>query len=179
MLEFEYNEYYKRAQEDIAELKQEYPFTRVVIIPSVKPKPIVLNVVAANIGLINECNAKEIDFKGEFSRELKIVMPYDYLRNGCKIYGASWLDLKKIPQEDYHFNGKELDKYLFCVGVPQSFVHLKNVLLENVRTAENMLIAYENFQTGRTKKVELIAYSHGEEGTNEYIRNKKRYRTKE
>lgn len=178
LLKLEYNKYYKKAQEDITELKQEYPFTRVVIIPSIKPEPIVLSVVAANIRLINECNAKEIDFKGEFSRELKIVMPYDYMRNGCKIYGASWLDLKKIPKKDHHFNGKEQDKYLFCVGVPQSFVHLKNVLLENIRTAENMLIAYENFQRGRTKKVELIAYSHGEEGKNEYNRNRKRYGTK-
>lgn len=177
LLESDYKEYYQKAQKDIMELKREYPFTKVVIIPSVKPGPIVLNVVAANARLINECNAKENDFKGEYSRELKIVMPYDYNRNGCKIYGASWLDLKKIPKRDHHFNGKENDKYLFCVGVPQSFVHLKNVLLENVRTAENMMIAYECYQRGITKKVELIAYSHGEEGKNEYKRNRKRYRT--
>ena len=104
-------------------------------------------------------------------------MPYDYTRNGCNIYGASWIDLEKIPPKDHHFNGKENGKYLFCVGVPQSFIHLKNVLLENVRTAENMMIAYESYQREITKKVNLIAYSHGEKGENEYNRNRKQYRT--
>lgn len=174
---FDYNEYYKNAQEDIMELIQEYPFTKRVIIPSVIPEPIILNVVAVNNGLIHECNAQENDFKGEYSKELKIIIPYDYTRNGCKIYGASWIDLEKIPQKDHHFNGKENGKYLFCVGVPQSFIHLKNVILENVRTAESMMIAYESYQRGMTNKVDLIAYSHGEEGKNEYSRNRKRYRT--
>lgn len=174
---FDYKEYYNKAQEDIMELKQEYPFTKKLIIPSVIPEPIILSVVAANTRLIRECNAKEIDFKGEFSKELKVIIPYDYMRNGCKIYGASWIDLEKIPKKDHHFNGKEKDKYLFCVGVPQSFIHLKNVLLENVRTAENMMVAYESYQRGITKKVELIAYSHGDEGKNEYDRNRKQYRT--
>lgn len=174
----DYKMYYKKAMNDIAELKQIYPFTKVVIIPSVEPKPIVLNVVAANILLINECIASEDDFKGEYSRELKIIMPYDYFVNGCKIYGGSWIDSKKIPQKDHHFNGMENDKYLFCVGVPKSFEHLQNVLLENVRTAENMLVAYESFQCGKTKKVELLAYSHGEEGKNEYNQNRQRYRSK-
>lgn len=177
LTKFDYSEYYQKVQEDIMELIQEYPFTKRVIIPSVIPKPIVLNVVAANIRLIRECHAEEIDFKGEFSKELKVVIPYDYMRNGCKIYGASWIDLEKIPQNDHHFNGQENDKYLFCVGIPQSFVHLKNVLLENVRTAENMMIAYESYQRGITKQVELIAYSHGEKGKDEYNRNRKRYRT--
>ena len=114
------------------ELIEEYPFTNSVITPSAIPEPIILNVVAVNIGLIGECNAQENDFKGEYSKELKIIIPYDYTRNGCKIYGASWIDLEKIPQKDYHFIGKENGKYLFCVGVPQSFILLNNVLLENV-----------------------------------------------
>ena len=157
----DYNEYYQNVQADITELIQEYPFTKRVIIPVVIPEPIILNVVAVNIGIIRECNAQEKDFKGAYSKELKIVIPYDYRRNGCKIYGASWIDLGKIPPKDHHFNGKENGKYLFCVGVPQSFMHLKNVLLENVRTAENMMIAYESYQRGITNKVDLIAYSHG------------------
>ena len=40
-----------------------------------------------------------------------------------------------------------------------------------------MMIAYESFQRGITNKVDLIAYSHGEEGKNEFDRNRKRYRT--
>ena len=176
LTEFNYKEYFQKAQKDIGELAQEYPFTKRVIIPSVNPEPIVLNVVAVNAMLISECNAQEIDFKGEYSKELKVVLPYDYMKNGCKIYGASWIDLGRIPEKDHHFNGKENGKYLFCVGVPKSFAYLKNVLLENVRTAENMMIAYESYQRGLTKKVELIAYSHGMEGMNEYNRNRKRYR---
>ena len=89
LTEFDYNRYYQSAQEDIMELIQEYPFTKRVITPSAIPEPIILNVVAVNIGLIGECNAQENDFKGEYSKELKIVMPYDYTRNWCKIYGAS------------------------------------------------------------------------------------------
>ena len=37
------------------------------------------------------------------------------------------------------------------------------------------MIAYESYQRGITNKVDLIAYSHGEEGKNEYSRNRKTY----
>lgn len=63
---FDYNEYYRNAQKDIEELIQEYPFTKKVITPSVIPEPIILNVVAVNIRLIQECDAQENDFKGNF-----------------------------------------------------------------------------------------------------------------
>lgn len=177
--EFDYSEYYRNVQHDILELKQEYPFTKMVIIPLVNPGAVELNVIAVNKTLISEFNAQENDLKGEYSKEIKVVIPYDYKDNGCKIYGASWIELEKIPQKNHHFNGedKENGNYLFCVGVPQSFRNLKNVILENVRTAERMMIAYENFQRGITTKVELIEYSHGEEGKNEYNRNRKRYQT--
>ena len=58
LTEFDYNRYYQSAQEDIMELIQEYPFTKRVITPSAIPEPIILNVVAVNIGLIGECNAQ-------------------------------------------------------------------------------------------------------------------------
>lgn len=90
-----------------------------------------------------------------------------------KLTGSIDYSESLIASKDYANNGK----YLFCVGVPQSFIHLKNVLLENVRTAESMMIAYESYQRGITKKVNLIAYSHGEKGKNEYNRNRKQYRT--
>ena len=41
-----------------------------------------------------------------------------------------------------------------------------------------MLIAYENFMRGNTKNVELIAYSHGKKGRDEYDRNRRKFRTK-
>lgn len=63
LTEFDYNRYYQSAQEDIMELIQEYPFTKRVITPSAIPEPIILNVVAVNIGLI-----------GEFFRKPSIVL---------------------------------------------------------------------------------------------------------
>ena len=60
----------------------------------------------------------------------------------------------------------------------ESFIYMQNVIIENVRTAENMLIAYEQFQKGFAEIVKLKAYSHGEKGKDEYRRDRKRFRTK-
>ena len=98
----------------------------------------------------------------------------DRYQNGADELVLVFCDTEKKPHEQYEDIKR---KYLFCVGVPQSFIYLKNVILENVRTAESMMIAYESYQRGITNKVDLIAYSHGEEGKNEYSRNRKRYRT--
>ena len=65
--------------------------------------------------------------------------------------------------------------YSLCVGLPESFPLMKNVILENVKTAENMLIAYERVMTGVSNTLELIAYSHGEHGSKEFQHNKLRY----
>ena len=81
MSQFEYKKYCQKVRRDMEELKREYPFTKKILIPSVNPEPIRLDVVAANIRLIRECNAEENDFKGEYSRELKIIIPYDYMGN--------------------------------------------------------------------------------------------------
>ena len=43
---------------------------------------------------------------------------------------------------------------------------------------EKMLMAYELYQTGETKSLELNAYSHGTKGINEYAKDKKRYKGK-
>ena len=92
--------------------------------------------------------------------------------------GGSWFDIDKIPFEDRHFYETPDCDYQFCLGVPQSFKSLRNVVLENVKTAEQMLFAYESYQQGMTNKVKLISYSHGKKGMDEYERNKKRYRAK-
>ena len=65
----------------------------------------------------------------------------------------------------------------FCVGVNKSFQTLNNVILENVKTAEHMLIAYEQVQKGITPRAKLIGYAHGDEGEREYERDRKRYRS--
>lgn len=173
-----YQRYYKNVLEDFSELQKEYPFSKMTILPTTEPKPVEMIVVAANCNLIEECIASENDFKGDYSRVLKIIVPFDYRENGCEVYGAEWVKLDKIPEKDMHFFGRKESLFQLCIGVPQSFRYLKNVILENVRTAENMLIAYENFIRGNTKNVELIAYSHGKKGRQEYDRNRRKFRTK-
>ena len=65
----------------------------------------------------------------------------------------------------------------FCVGVNESFQTLNNVILENVKTAENMLIAYEQVQKGITLRARLIGYAHGNKGEKEYERDRKKYKS--
>lgn len=173
----EFEDYLRNVMEDIAIVKEEYPFTVYSFIPSQLPQPIVLRVVAANKKLIDKTAADEEDFLGEYSRELKVIVPFNYKTEGCEIYGAKWLDLKRISLEDIHFFSIENDgSKKFCVGVPESFVTMKNVILENIRTAENMLTAYERFQKGKSSKLDLLAYSHGWKGRIEYDRNKRGYK---
>ncbi len=62
-----------------------------------------------------------------------------------------------------------------CVGVPASFPRMKNVLLENVRTADNMLVAYKNAMINDSDTIELKAYSHGDKGEEEFITDKRRF----
>ena len=88
---------------DIKELRKEYPFTKIVAYPYANPTKIELKVIAVNNRIIRECNAQADDFKGEFSKEIKVVIPFDYKNRGCDIYGGSWFDIDKIPFEDRHF----------------------------------------------------------------------------
>ena len=100
------------------------------------------------------------------------------------MYGANWIETEKLENKDIHFfhNNGELIRTKYglqiCVGIPDSFPMMKNVILENVRTAENMLIAYERLLTGQSDKLELIAYMHGERGRMQFQQNEKRYTTK-
>ena len=65
--------------------------------------------------------------------------------------------------------------YKMCVGTPEAFSSMKNVLLEAVKTADNMLVAYERVQSGTSDRVILNAYSHGDIGRKEYQNDRKRY----
>ena len=164
---------------DIRQTRETYPFIEATLLPTVNPVPIRLKVVAVNIFLLKRTRAKCVDFIGPFSRELEIIVPFDYKKTGCEVYGGKWIDTKLVKEEYQHFYGRRKDGcYLFCVGVPESFSQMENVILENIRTAEKMLIAYELYQTGETKTLELNAYSHGTKGINEYNKDKKRYKGK-
>ena len=167
-------QYCKNVRDDIEELKKYYPFTSYIMPPTMELQPICIRTVAAGARLIKITSAIEQDFLGEYSKELEIIVPFDYKLKGCQVYGGKWLDKTKMRNHDVHFYEKNNHgNYLLCVGVPESFPKMKNVILENVRTADKMLIAYQLLQTGQTKQLELIAYSHGVEGQNEYKRTAK------
>lgn len=174
-----FQEYYKSVISDVSELKELYPFTKMILLPTTSKSPIELEVTAVRAEIICQTGAIEADFLGEFSRQLHLIIPYNYREKGCIVYGGKWIDLKNIPGKYQHFNGVRQDgSLIFCVGVPESFVQLKNVILECIKTADNMLTAYEKYQCGRSNSLELISYSHGEKGINEYKREKNKYKTK-
>lgn len=173
------SEYYRTAFQDIHQAKEIYPYIEVTVPPTVEPVPIHLRVIAVNVSFLESTHADREDFTGIFTRELDIIIPFDYKKNGCKVYGGKWIDTNLVSEEHRHFYSKRKDGcYLFCVGVPNSFPQMENVVLENIRTAERMLIAYQLYQTGKTKVLELNAYSHGNKGINEYIKDKYRYKGK-
>ena len=166
--------YYSKVIRDYRELKAEYPYSQLTIPPTLAPSLASLRVVAANIELIQRVNANEKDFTRNYSRELYVIIPMDYVEKGCKVYWA----IKKIRNRDKHFYKNEkydLFGYELCVGTPDSFPLMPNVILENIRTAERMLIAYELVMTGVTNHLKLIAYSHGDSGRRQFINDLTRY----
>ncbi|HJI74579.1 MAG TPA: hypothetical protein OIM03_09985 [Veillonellaceae bacterium] len=174
----DFNEYYRAVVSDINELKEQYPFTKRILLPTKSASPIELDITAVRADVINQTGANEVDFLGRYSRRLHVIIPYDYHKKGCLVYGGKWIDRKKIPDKDQHFNGVSQDgSLLLCVGVPESFSQFKNVILECVKTADNMLTAYEKYQCGQSESLELISYAHGERGINEYRKEKKRHTT--
>ena len=174
-------EYYDGVKKDFAEVKEEYPFCYLSILPTIEPARARIYVVAANRNLISACHAVKEDFTENYSKELWISIPADYKEKGCKVYGGNWIDAKRIPEEHRHFylaQGEYKNYgYEFCVGVPASFQSLKNVILENIRTAEHLMIAYENYLCGNTDTIVIESYSHGDKGIQEYGRNRKRYKS--
>ena len=96
-------EYFKNAFEDIHRTKEIYPFIEVISPPTVVPVPIQLKVVAAKAEFFEKIHAEREDFTGPFSRELEIIIPFDYRETGCKVYGGKWIDTKLVKTEYQHF----------------------------------------------------------------------------
>lgn len=174
----DYRKYYRDVRKDFKELKSEYPYSQMYMLPTVEPQQIELRVVAVHIDVIRAARSEEEDFLKEYSKELQIVIPWDYKKNGCKVYGGSWLQEDLICIEDRHFYKQDKRGMReFCVGVKDSFQTLNNVILENVKTAENMLIAYEQVQKGIARRAKLIGYAHGKKGEREYESNRQKYKS--
>lgn len=177
----EWRAYYKSVHNDYRGLLNVYPFSELSIYPTIIPQLAVLRVVAVNINFVERTGACRSDFITEFSKELYISIPLDYKESGCDVYGGEWIIPSKLNDSDMHFYKNDVcpldsfNGYKFCVGTPDSFKDMKNVILENVRTAENMLIAYERYMRGDSANLTLISYSHGDCGRKEYRKNKNKY----
>lgn len=176
---YQYRHYRSHLLSDFHALLSQYPFSTITFLPTVDPSPAILKVIAVHKELIDEVMGTPSDFTGIYSKELFIEVPFDYQKTGCDLYGASWVDLHRIEEKDRHFfNNCRKTKHGFklCVGVPESFPLMNNVVLENVKTAENMLIAYERIMCGETSVLEDIkTYSHGRVGRWEFKKDKKRH----
>lgn len=172
-------EYVSSVYSDFAELKEEYPFSSILIMPYSEVHELNIDVIAVNKRIIDEMNAEESDFIGEFSKKIFVKVPFDYRTKGCKIYGGKWIKSTSLKSNrDRHFYDKNEHGYEFCLGVPISFSKMKNVILECVKTADNMLVAYEQVQRNPNMKLQLNAYSHGIEGIKEYGADRKKYISK-
>ena len=141
-----------------------------------------IRVIAANKDLVDAVYGTESDFLGKYTKELHLIIPPDYRDKGCIVFGAGWVNVEKLINEDIHFFHDDKGKLIrtthglqLCVGTPESFRLMKNVILENVRTADNMLVAYERVMTGVSDKLEMIAYAHGDKGKTQFRQNRKRY----
>lgn len=179
-MNIEYNDYRSSVIKDFDELKNHYPFSILELLPTNIPEPAIVYATAVNAKLIKKMNAIKEDFQGNYSKNLTIVVPFNYRNVGCDVYGGSWIVPEKIEDNKSHFYKKDVNKekqFKLCVGVPDSFVNLNNVLLENVRTAEHLLFYYEQIQRCG-KEIPLKAYSHGEKGENEYKKDKRKFRNK-
>lgn len=173
--------YYKRVFQDYAELKTVYPFSYLLIPPTIKPSLASINVIAVCKDIIDAVDGRPDDFVSGYSKQIHINLPIGYWNNGCNVYGCKWIDESKFKASDIHLfhSGNKLIEnqfgYQMCVGTPASFKSMKNVLLEAVKTADNMLVAYERVQSGISDQVILNAYSHGDAGKEEYQNDRRRY----
>ena len=173
--------YYERVKRDFNELREAYPFSILTIPPMVKPSLAYITVIAVCKSIVDAVQGQPEDFTGEYSKKLLIEVPHEYWTNGCRVYGGGWVDAKLFKNKDIHFfcdNGTLIRTehgLHMCVGRTESFSMMKNVILESVRTAENILVAYERAQSIGSKELYLKAYSHGVLGKVEYTNDKKRY----
>lgn len=172
--------YQERVERDLFEVTNYYPFTSEIIIPTNNPKITkVYETYLLNKELINcFCITKDYCIQQYSSYRCIIVVPFDYIKNGCYIIIDNGIDVDRIPNNHFHFNHKFDDGIQFCAGVPESFCNLRNVILENCRTAENYLIQINLFLNKDIDEIRLIEYSHGAEGRREYDKKRNKYRTK-
>lgn len=116
----------------------------------------------------------------EYDKKVYVVIPPNYKDVGCYVYDRFSFDVNIIPEEDRHmYDDDSIKGYsCLCVGVPNSFKQMKNVILEAIKTSSNIVKAYMSYINKLSDKIELLAYSHGDKGKKEYESNKEKYRPK-
>jgi hypothetical protein len=171
--------YYDDVRRDFKELHAQYPYSSYRVPLRPLPGIVTIRVVAASAALLQEVRGVEADFLGEYSKELFVDVPLDYKRFGCRVFGAGWIDASRVRDQECHFYNRSSRGYELCVGVFDSFPLMENVILECVRTADHMLVAYERLMRGESSSLELLAYSHGEKGRREFQQDEGRYVTRE
>ncbi|MEG0835763.1 MAG: hypothetical protein RR413_10005 [Christensenellaceae bacterium] len=173
--------YYKKVKHDFEELRKRYPFSELILPPTVKPSQAKIISIAVEKRLVEAINGRQNDFLGTYSKQIYLEIPFDYAQRGCIVYGGKWIDVSNLKPRDIHLYGnKKLlinnpYGYELCVGTPESCSHMRNVILEAVRTADNLLVAYERVQTGESSDLILHAYSHGVAGRNEFVKDRMKY----
>ncbi|MCD8336680.1 MAG: hypothetical protein LUD18_05270 [Lachnospiraceae bacterium] len=172
-----WSKYYEDVKRDFEEARKEYPFIEMTILPTREPQPIIITAIAVEKRIIDATLARKEDFLDEYSKRIVMKVPCDYQEAGCVVYGAKWLEISRIPKEDLHIYSSDMtqDGYVMCVGTPESFPLLDNVILENIRTADAMLVAYEKVMRGIDDSLNLIAYAHGDKGRKQFEGNRRRY----
>lgn len=154
---------------DLDEVLKIYPYTKIIVYPYAEPAELELRVIAVNANMIKEISGNIADFTSRYSKEIKVVIPFNYKLDGCRVYGGAWINDKLIKYEDKHYYSlcKDGTREL-CIGIPNSFRNYSNPILESIKTAENLLLAYELYLEGLTKTVEINSFPHGIRGIKAY-----------
>lgn len=167
--------YYNEVFDLLRKIECSYKYFRIILLPTLRPTLIGCEIIAVNNTIINSTHATKFDLTNEFSKEVWIVIPTKYKTNGCDVYGGEWIDETKIDNDSKHFYKLEdFSFYKFCVGIDEEMAKSKNIVLENIKTIENVLVEYEKMMVGLCKSYEGLHYSHGLEGIYEYRRKNKK-----
>lgn len=119
---------------------------------------------------LNVNDAKKY-FKDFF--EIYCIIPHDYRLIGCLVYDSNrYINWEKLPQEHRHINRKS-DTFgnLLCTHLYIEAKDMKNPILENLKTAHDLLKAYNHYLI--TKDWTLNEYKHGKEGEKEYYEKRR------
>lgn len=173
---------------DFSELRKEYPFSRMVY---VKADLICFEVwTYSSTDLAKFCLSFDEIKLVQNSRRAYLIAREDYVRSGALVYAfGGWDNLSRIEKKDQHFYNPSIPEGIeygpllnfiknggreVCVCVPSDVPTMDNPLLENVKTLDHMLAAYDQVIRGKSDRVVLHAYSHGLKGIEEYEKDRRR-----